>query len=148
MLLALFIIFNFISPSILLATEYEDNSMLELKTTYINNKKVIYYDFRENSKKNISKNTPELTLASGTGILVFVSGYLVGKIVDGIFILTTGKTLENHIVDFVKSVYRNNSYSGNSIRVKIGCSYAPGQPCLKNPKPKTRCGYAPGQPCW
>lgn len=129
-LLALLLIFNFLIPNISLAKNSTDSS---------ENEKVITYDFREDFEKDSGRVE---VYAAGT-VLVFVSGYLVGKIIDGVFILATGQSLENHIVDFIKKVYRNNTYSGNTIRVKIGCGYAPGQPCLENP----RCGYSPGQPC-
>lgn len=129
-LLALLLIFNFLIPNISLAKNSTDSS---------ENEKVITYDFREDFEKDSGRVE---VYAAGT-VLVFVSGYLVGKIIDGVFILATGQSLEKHIVDFIKKVYRNNTYSGNSIRVKLGCGYAPGQPCLENPK----CGYAPGQPC-
>lgn len=130
-LLALLLIFNFLMPNISLAKNSTDNSK---------NKKVITYDFRE----DIEKDPSRIKVAAAGPIAVFVAGYLVGKIVDGVFILATGQSLENHIVDFIKKVYRNNTYSGNTIRIKYGCGYAPGQPCLENP----RCDhYAPGQPC-
>lgn len=137
-LLVLLLIFNFLIPNISLAKNSTDSSK---------NEKVITYDFREDFEKESGRVEvyATSTVAAGT-VLVFISGYLVGKIIDGIFILATGKSIENHIVDFIKQVYRQNTYSGNTIRVKIGCGYAPGQPCLENPK-YPGCGYAPGQPC-
>lgn len=114
-ILALLLMFNFLMPSVSLAKNSKYN---------LENEKVVTYDFREYNEKDTSK----VRAAAVGAVTVFVAGYLVGKIIDGVFIVATGKTLENHMLDFIMKVYKNNTHSGITIRVKYGCGYAPGQP--------------------